>query len=62
MWLVEARTVFGRARVRALLVVLVAVPVFLALAVYLSGARPMATARHLSTASRKTACLPPWPP
>ncbi|MGH9105318.1 MAG: ABC transporter permease subunit [Acidimicrobiales bacterium] len=37
MWLVEARTVFGRARVRALLVVLIAVPVFLALAVYLSG-------------------------
>ena len=37
MWLVEARTVFGRTRVRALLVVLVAVPVFLALAVYLSG-------------------------
>jgi ABC-2 type transport system permease protein len=37
MWLVEARTVFGRARVRALLLVLVAVPVFLALAVYLSG-------------------------
>lgn len=37
MWLVEARTVFGRTRIRALLVVLVAVPVFLALAVYLSG-------------------------
>ncbi len=37
MWLVEARTVFGRTRVRALLLVLVAVPVFLALAVYLSG-------------------------
>jgi len=37
MWLVEAGTVFGRARVRALLVVLAAVPVFLALAVYLSG-------------------------
>lgn len=37
MWLVEARTVFGRARVRALLVVLAAVPVFLALAVYLAG-------------------------
>ncbi len=37
MWLVEARTVFGRARIKALLGVLVAVPVFLALAVYLSG-------------------------
>lgn len=37
MWLVEARMVFSRARIRALLVVLVAVPVFLALAVYLSG-------------------------
>ena len=37
MWLVEARTVLGRARVRALLVVLVAVPVFLVVAVYLSG-------------------------
>ncbi len=37
MWLVEARTVFSRARVRALLVVLVAVPVFLAFAVYLAG-------------------------
>src|SRR5580658_5017306 len=37
MWLVEARTVFGRTRIRALLGVLVAVPVFLALAVYLSG-------------------------
>ena len=37
MWLVEARTVLGRARVRALLVVLAAVPVFLVVAVYLSG-------------------------
>ena len=37
MWLVEGRTTLGRARVRALLVVLMAVPVFLALAVYLSG-------------------------
>jgi ABC-2 type transport system permease protein len=37
MWLVEARTLFGRTRIRALLGVLVAVPVFLALAVYLSG-------------------------
>ena len=37
MWLVEARTTFTRARVIALLCVLVAVPVFLALAVYLSG-------------------------
>ena len=37
MWLVEARTLFGRARIRALLGVLVAVPVFLALAIYLSG-------------------------
>jgi len=37
MWLVEARFVFGRARVRALLAFLAAVPVFLALAVYLSG-------------------------
>jgi ABC-2 type transport system permease protein len=37
MWLVEARTVFGRARVRVLLIVLAAVPAFLALAVDLSG-------------------------
>jgi ABC-2 type transport system permease protein len=37
MWLVEARLVFGRARVRALLLLLLLVPVFLALAVYLSG-------------------------
>jgi ABC-2 type transport system permease protein len=37
MWLVEARMVFGRARVRALLGLLVAVPVFLATAVYLTG-------------------------
>jgi ABC-2 type transport system permease protein len=37
MWLVEARTVLGRARVRALLVVLAAVPVFLVVAVRLSG-------------------------
>jgi ABC-2 type transport system permease protein len=37
MWLVEARTVFGRVRVRALLLALAAVPVFLAVAVYLSG-------------------------
>ncbi|MGO9659275.1 MAG: ABC transporter permease [Acidimicrobiales bacterium] len=37
MWLVEARTVFGRARVRVLLVALAAVPVLLAVAVYLSG-------------------------
>ncbi|MGD0808796.1 MAG: ABC transporter permease subunit [Acidimicrobiales bacterium] len=37
MWLVEARTVLGRARVRALLAVLAAVPVFLVVAVYLSG-------------------------
>lgn len=37
MWLVEARTVFGRARVRTLLAALAAVPVLLALAVYLSG-------------------------
>jgi ABC-2 type transport system permease protein len=37
MWLVEARTVFSRARVRALLAVLLAVPVFLAVAVYLAG-------------------------
>jgi ABC-2 type transport system permease protein len=37
MWLVEARTVFGRARVRALLAALAAVPILLALAVYLSG-------------------------
>jgi ABC-2 type transport system permease protein len=37
VWLVEARTLFGRARVRTLLVVLAAVPVFLALAVDLSG-------------------------
>ena len=37
MWLVEARTTFGRARVRTLLVALAAVPVLLALAVYLSG-------------------------
>ena len=37
MWLVEARMVFARARVRALLAVLAAVPVFLALAVYLTG-------------------------
>jgi ABC-2 type transport system permease protein len=37
MWLVEARMVFRRARVRALLALLVAVPVFLALAVYLTG-------------------------
>src|SRR5579875_186480 len=37
MWLVEARMVFSRARVRALLALLAAVPVFLALAVYLTG-------------------------
>ena len=37
MWLVEARTLLGRARVRALLVVLAAVPVFLAVAVWRSG-------------------------
>ncbi|HTV10811.1 MAG TPA: ABC transporter permease subunit [Acidimicrobiales bacterium] len=37
MWLVESRTTFRRARVLASLCVLVAVPVFLALAVYLSG-------------------------
>lgn len=37
MWLVEARTVLGRARVRVLLVVLAAVPVFLVVAVRLSG-------------------------
>lgn len=37
MWLVEARTLFGRTRVKALLVFLAVVPVFLALAVYLSG-------------------------
>jgi len=37
MWLVEARMVFRRARVRALLALLAAVPVFLALAVYLTG-------------------------
>lgn len=37
MWLVEARMVFGRARVRALLGALVVIPVLLALAVYLSG-------------------------
>jgi ABC-2 type transport system permease protein len=37
MWLVEARTVFGRARTRALLGALVAVPVFIAVVVYLSG-------------------------
>lgn len=37
MWLVEARMVFSRARVRALLGLLVAVPVFLAVAVYLTG-------------------------
>src|ERR1700722_19986055 len=37
MWLVEARTTFGRTRVRALLAFLVVVPVFLAVVVYLSG-------------------------
>ena len=37
MWLVEGRTTFGRTRVRALLAFLVAVPVFLAVVVYLSG-------------------------
>ena len=37
MWLVEARTVLGRARVRVLLAVLAAVPVFLVVAVRLSG-------------------------
>lgn len=37
MWLVEARGVFRRARVRVLLIVLAAVPAFLALAVDLSG-------------------------
>ena len=37
MWLVEARTVFGRARVRVLLGALAAVPILLAVAVYLSG-------------------------
>ncbi len=37
MWLVEARTTFARARVRALLLVLSAVPVFIALVVFLSG-------------------------
>jgi ABC-2 type transport system permease protein len=37
MWLVEARTVFGRARVRTLLAGLAAVPVLLAVAVDLSG-------------------------
>ena len=37
MWLVEARTVLGRERVRVLLVVLAAVPVFLVVAVRLSG-------------------------
>jgi ABC-2 type transport system permease protein len=37
MLLVEARTLFRRARVRALIGFLAAVPVFLALAVYLSG-------------------------
>lgn len=37
MWLVEAGSVFRRARVRVLLVVLAAVPVFLALVIYLKG-------------------------
>jgi ABC-2 type transport system permease protein len=37
MWLVEARTTFGRTRVKALLAFLVVVPVFLAVVVYLSG-------------------------
>jgi ABC-2 type transport system permease protein len=37
MWLVEARTLFGRARVRALLVFLAAVPVVLAVAIDRSG-------------------------
>ena len=37
MWLVEARAVFSRVRIKALLGVLVAVPIFLSLAVYLSG-------------------------
>jgi ABC-2 type transport system permease protein len=37
MWLVEGRTTFGRARVRALLGALAAVPVVLALAVWRSG-------------------------
>jgi ABC-2 type transport system permease protein len=37
MWLVEARTLFARARVRALLVFLAAVPVVLAVAIYRSG-------------------------
>lgn len=60
MWLVEARTVFGRTRIRALLGVLVAVPVFLALAVYLSGDRTTGTGRRLSTGSRKTAYLRLW--
>lgn len=40
MWLVEARTTFGRARVRALIGFLVAVPVFLAMAVYFFGPPP----------------------
>jgi len=37
MWLVEGRTTFRRTRVRALLGFLIAVPVFLALVVYLNG-------------------------
>lgn len=37
MWLVEAKLVFGRARVRTLLVLLLLVPVILALGVFLSG-------------------------
>jgi ABC-2 type transport system permease protein len=37
MWLVEARTTFARARVRTLLLVLAAVPVFIAVVVFLSG-------------------------
>ena len=61
MWLVEARTVFGRARVRVLLAALAAVPILLAVAVYLSGGPGAATGRHFWTGPRTTGCSPPWP-
>ncbi len=61
MWLVEARTVLGRARVRVLLVVLAAVPVFLVVAVRLSGARQRGTGLRLWTGFLTTLSSRRWP-
>lgn len=54
MWLVEARTVFRRARVLALLAVLGAIPVFLAVVVYISGGPAAGEARRSWTVSLTT--------